>query len=149
MIAYQMNGADIALLNCYPVKLIVPGYYGTYWVKYLLGCACGGRVRNNSCRFNSELHSYSVRLTKHVKKKPQCLHIAAFFWWAPRESNTAPTDYAYQLRFSPPLSGLWSGLSLVITTCPYSLYTFSLTESFARDCHGFDTRGFPEFEQFY
>ena len=49
-----------------------------------------------------------------------------FVWWAPRESNSAPTDYAYQLRFSPPLSGLWSGLSLVFTTCPYSLYTFSL-----------------------
>jgi len=35
MLAYQMNGADIPLLNGYPVKLIVPGYYGTYWVKHL------------------------------------------------------------------------------------------------------------------
>lgn len=35
MIAYQMNGADIPMLNGYPVKLIVPGYYGTYWVKHL------------------------------------------------------------------------------------------------------------------
>lgn len=35
MIAYQMNGADLPLLNGYPVKLIVPGYYGTYWVKHL------------------------------------------------------------------------------------------------------------------
>jgi sulfite dehydrogenase (cytochrome) subunit A len=35
MIAYQMNGADIPLLNGYPVKLVVPGYYGTYWVKHL------------------------------------------------------------------------------------------------------------------
>jgi sulfite dehydrogenase len=35
MIAYEMNGADIPLLNGYPVKLIVPGYYGTYWVKHL------------------------------------------------------------------------------------------------------------------
>ena len=35
MIAYQMNGADIPLLNGFPVKLIVPGYYGTYWVKHL------------------------------------------------------------------------------------------------------------------
>ncbi|MFO0202003.1 MAG: hypothetical protein ACK528_02625, partial [Alphaproteobacteria bacterium] len=70
-------------------------------------------------------------------------------WWASRESNTAPTDYAYQLRFSPPLSGLWSGLSLVFTTCPFSLYTFSTRElrsGFPR-CQG--NRGFPEFEQFY
>jgi DMSO/TMAO reductase YedYZ molybdopterin-dependent catalytic subunit len=35
MLAYRMNGADIPLLNGYPVKLVVPGYYGTYWVKHL------------------------------------------------------------------------------------------------------------------
>lgn len=35
MIAYQMNGADIPMLNGYPVKLVVPGYYGTYWVKHV------------------------------------------------------------------------------------------------------------------
>lgn len=35
LVAYQMNGADIPFLNGYPVKLVVPGYYGTYWVKHL------------------------------------------------------------------------------------------------------------------
>jgi sulfite dehydrogenase (cytochrome) subunit A len=35
MIAYQMNGADIPFLNGYPAKLVVPGYYGTYWMKHL------------------------------------------------------------------------------------------------------------------
>jgi len=35
LVAYQMNGTDIPLLNGYPLKLIVPGYYGTYWVKHL------------------------------------------------------------------------------------------------------------------
>ncbi len=35
MLAFQMNGADIPMLNGYPVKLVVPGYYGTYWVKHL------------------------------------------------------------------------------------------------------------------
>jgi sulfite dehydrogenase len=35
MLAYQMNGAEIPFLNGYPVKLVVPGYYGTYWVKHL------------------------------------------------------------------------------------------------------------------
>ncbi|MEO8347161.1 MAG: molybdopterin-dependent oxidoreductase [Betaproteobacteria bacterium] len=35
MLAYQMNGTAIPMLNGYPVKLIVPGYYGTYWVKHL------------------------------------------------------------------------------------------------------------------
>jgi hypothetical protein len=35
MLAYQMNGTDIPFLNGFPVKLIIPGYYGTYWVKHL------------------------------------------------------------------------------------------------------------------
>jgi DMSO/TMAO reductase YedYZ molybdopterin-dependent catalytic subunit len=35
MVAYAMNGADIPFLNGYPVRLVVPGYYGTYWVKHL------------------------------------------------------------------------------------------------------------------
>jgi sulfite dehydrogenase (cytochrome) subunit A len=35
MIAYQMNGAELPMLNGYPVRLVVPGYFGTYWVKHL------------------------------------------------------------------------------------------------------------------
>jgi sulfite dehydrogenase len=35
MLAYQMNGADLPVLNGFPVRLVVPGYYGTYWVKHL------------------------------------------------------------------------------------------------------------------
>ncbi|MDB5651116.1 MAG: oxidoreductase molybdopterin binding [Hyphomicrobiales bacterium] len=35
MIAYEMNGDDLPWLNGFPVRLIVPGYYGTYWVKHL------------------------------------------------------------------------------------------------------------------
>ncbi|MFY7838556.1 MAG: molybdopterin-dependent oxidoreductase [Novosphingobium sp.] len=35
MVAFQMNGADLPFLNGYPLRLIVPGHYGTYWVKHL------------------------------------------------------------------------------------------------------------------
>jgi DMSO/TMAO reductase YedYZ molybdopterin-dependent catalytic subunit len=35
MLGYQMNGAELPFLNGFPVRLIVPGYYGTYWVKHL------------------------------------------------------------------------------------------------------------------
>lgn len=35
MLAWAMNGEDLPMLNGYPVRLIVPGYYGTYWVKHL------------------------------------------------------------------------------------------------------------------
>ena len=35
MVAYAMNGTELPLLNGYPIRLVVPGYYGTYWVKHL------------------------------------------------------------------------------------------------------------------
>jgi DMSO/TMAO reductase YedYZ molybdopterin-dependent catalytic subunit len=35
ILAYAMNGADLPMLNGYPVRLVVPGYTGTYWVKHL------------------------------------------------------------------------------------------------------------------
>lgn len=35
MVAYAMNGEDLPWLNGYPARLVVPGYYGTYWVKHL------------------------------------------------------------------------------------------------------------------
>ena len=35
MVAYEMNGADLPFLNGFPLRLVVPGYYGTYWVKHL------------------------------------------------------------------------------------------------------------------
>ncbi|PIT02916.1 oxidase [Bradyrhizobium nitroreducens] len=35
MLAYGMNGEDLPFLNGFPLRLIVPGYYGTYWVKHL------------------------------------------------------------------------------------------------------------------
>ncbi|WP_171258253.1 molybdopterin-dependent oxidoreductase, partial [Acinetobacter baumannii] len=30
-----MNGDDLPFLNGFPLRLVVPGYYGTYWVKHL------------------------------------------------------------------------------------------------------------------
>ena len=35
LIAYGMNGAQMPLLNGFPIRLIVPGWYSTYWVKML------------------------------------------------------------------------------------------------------------------
>lgn len=35
MLAWGMNGADLPMLNGYPLRLVVPGYYGTYWVKHV------------------------------------------------------------------------------------------------------------------
>ncbi len=35
MLAYGMNDAPLPFLNGFPLRVIVPGYYGTYWVKHV------------------------------------------------------------------------------------------------------------------
>ena len=35
MVAYEMNGEPLPVLNGYPLKLVVPGWYATYWVGML------------------------------------------------------------------------------------------------------------------
>ncbi|HEY8681870.1 MAG TPA: molybdopterin-dependent oxidoreductase [Rhodanobacter sp.] len=35
IIAYGMNGEQLPLLNGFPTRLVVPGWYATYWVKML------------------------------------------------------------------------------------------------------------------
>jgi DMSO/TMAO reductase YedYZ molybdopterin-dependent catalytic subunit len=35
MVAYGMNGAPFPLVNGFPLRLIVPGWFSTYWVKML------------------------------------------------------------------------------------------------------------------
>lgn len=35
LLAYSMNNEDLPILNGYPLRLVVPGYYGTYWIKHL------------------------------------------------------------------------------------------------------------------
>jgi len=35
IVAYEMNGAPLPLLNGFPVRLVVPGWYATYWMKWL------------------------------------------------------------------------------------------------------------------
>jgi hypothetical protein len=35
IVAYEMNGKPLLMLNGFPARLIVPGWYATYWVKAL------------------------------------------------------------------------------------------------------------------
>ncbi len=35
IVAYAMNGQPLPMLNGFPVRLVVPGYFATYWVKCL------------------------------------------------------------------------------------------------------------------
>src|SRR3989449_3766078 len=35
MVAYEMNGEPLPMLNGFPIRLVVPGWYATYWIKAL------------------------------------------------------------------------------------------------------------------
>ncbi len=35
IVAYEMNGAPLTMLNGFPARLVVPGWYATYWMKAL------------------------------------------------------------------------------------------------------------------
>ncbi len=35
LLAYEMNGAPLPILNGFPIRLVVPGWYATYWIKML------------------------------------------------------------------------------------------------------------------
>jgi sulfite dehydrogenase (cytochrome) subunit A len=35
LLAHEMNGEALPALNGFPLRLVVPGYYGTYWMKHV------------------------------------------------------------------------------------------------------------------
>ncbi len=47
IVAYSMNGEALPVLNGYPVRLIVPGWFATYWVKMLEDIEVIDTVDNN------------------------------------------------------------------------------------------------------
>src|SRR5207249_9913996 len=40
IVAYEMNGQRLPMLNGFPARLVVPGWYATYWVKTPRGLTC-------------------------------------------------------------------------------------------------------------
>ena len=47
MIAYAMNDQALPMLNGFPLRLVVPGWYGTYWVKSLSDITVLSRAFSN------------------------------------------------------------------------------------------------------
>lgn len=78
MVAYEMNGEDLPWLNGYPLRLVVPGRYGTYWVKHLneitaLGYEFIGHWMSNAYRIPDNDCACSrpgekIEKTTHIKR---------------------------------------------------------------------------------
>lgn len=66
MIAYAMNGDQLPLLNGFPLRLIVPGWYSTYWVKMLNDIEVLDRVDENYWMATA----YTVPDTPHANIAP-------------------------------------------------------------------------------
>ena len=61
MLAFEMNGEALPWLNGYPLRVVVPGHYGTYWVKHVheitvidkifdgFWMSAGYRIPDNAC----------------------------------------------------------------------------------------------------
>jgi DMSO/TMAO reductase YedYZ molybdopterin-dependent catalytic subunit len=66
ILAFQMNGEQLPLLNGFPVRLIVPGWYADYWVKMLSDIEVLDAPDQNWF----EAVGYRVPVTPHASVKP-------------------------------------------------------------------------------
>jgi DMSO/TMAO reductase YedYZ molybdopterin-dependent catalytic subunit len=66
MIAFAMNGQQLPLLNGFPLRLIVPGWYSTYWVKMLSDIEVLDRPDDNYWM----AVAYTIPDTPHANIKP-------------------------------------------------------------------------------
>src|ERR1700737_3428057 len=66
MIAYAMNGQQLPLVNGFPLRLVVPGWYSTYWVKMLNDIEVLDRPDDNYWMKTA----YTIPDTPHADVKP-------------------------------------------------------------------------------
>ncbi len=66
MLAYAMNGEQLPLLNGFPLRLVVPGWYSTYWVKMLNDIEVLDRPDDNFWMAKA----YTIPDTPHASIKP-------------------------------------------------------------------------------
>jgi len=60
LIAYEMNGQTLPMLNGFPLRLVVPGWYATYWVKSL------ARIEVVSTKFDGFWMEKAYRIPKNA-----------------------------------------------------------------------------------
>jgi sulfite dehydrogenase len=103
MLAYEMNGEDLPMLNGYPLRLVVPGYYGTYWIKHLheinvvnqpldnFWMSTGYRIPDNDC-------ACVPPGTTPQKTVPIARFNVRSFITSLKDGDTLPADRKMQIR---------------------------------------------------
>jgi DMSO/TMAO reductase YedYZ molybdopterin-dependent catalytic subunit len=66
MVAFAMNGEQLPLLNGFPLRLIVPGWYSTYWIKSLNHIELSDGVDENFWMAKA----YQIPATPHADVPP-------------------------------------------------------------------------------
>jgi sulfite dehydrogenase len=69
LVAYEMNGAPLPMINGFPVRLIVPGWYATYWVKALVNIS----VLDQPFKGYWMATAYQIPATPGANESPQVL----------------------------------------------------------------------------
>jgi sulfite dehydrogenase (cytochrome) subunit A len=64
MLAFEMNGEPLPWLNGFPLRLVVPGHFGTYWIKHLHALTV----------VNSEFKGYWMNPAYRIPEDP-CGHV--------------------------------------------------------------------------
>jgi sulfite dehydrogenase (cytochrome) subunit A len=101
-IAYEMNGEPLPMLNGFPIRLVVPGWFATYWVKALSQITLRTGPLNNFW-VNT---AYRVPVTPGNSEDPK----------HPSESTTPLTGYPTRAVFVSPDSAtkLSKGVSITV-----------------------------------
>lgn len=106
LIAYSMNGEPLPLLNGFPVRLVVPGYFATYWMK----CLTWIRVLDETDQNFWMKSAYRVPDTLRGNISPEALKAGAVkmvpisrmpvrsFLISPDERSKIPAGMAVTLR---------------------------------------------------
>jgi DMSO/TMAO reductase YedYZ molybdopterin-dependent catalytic subunit len=69
LVAYEMNGAALPMLNGFPARLVVPGWYATYWVKALSSITVLDQRYTGFWMANA----YQIPATPGANESPQAL----------------------------------------------------------------------------
>ena len=159
MLAYAMNGADLPMLNGYPVRLVVPGWYGTYWVKHLSDVTVIDNVLENfwmksAYRIEDNACACVPPGTGFTKTVPINYFDVRSFVTSVRDGGTVPADRVFVLRgfafdgghgirdvfVSTDGGGNWMSATLGSDLGKYSFREWQITTSLPAGTHSIKAR---------